>query len=193
MASTGKIGRLKKVHRDQVNQALRDNMSANGIRALIQKWIEAGERDADGNAIELPNDPNISHWRSGAHQQWLKEQERLEDMDRKREFALAIVTANEGSKIHEASLQLAATQLYETISEYDLQGLKDLVHEKPENYAKLVNSLAKLSTSALDIEKFKENVAARKQAIEATLTNAKRDGGLSADTIAEIEEQLKLL
>jgi len=48
-------------------------------------------------------------------------------MKAKREFAIQIASENEGSKIHEAALHLAASQIYEVICDFDLQKLKDLL------------------------------------------------------------------
>src|SRR5688572_17086756 len=85
------------------------------------------------------SDQNLTNWRTGGHADWLKEQERLADMQRKREFAMEIVKANDGSKLHEANLHLAASQIYEVLSEFDPQRLADLLDKSPENYAHVVN------------------------------------------------------
>jgi len=68
--------------------------------------------------------PECHELEDGGHQDWLKEQERLEDMKAKREFAIQIASENEGSKIHEAALHLAASQIYEVICDFDLQKLR---------------------------------------------------------------------
>ena len=193
MARHGKIARLKHEHRSHLNELLRDGASAARVMAFVKKLAEAGERDANGEAIEIPNDQNITNWREGGHREWLKEQERLADMRHKREFALEIVRQNEGSKLQEATLHLAASQLYEALTDFDINGLKESLADKPERYTEVVNALAKLSKGALDVEKFKDNVRQRKEAIEGALSKAKQAGGLSKETIATIEQELKLL
>jgi hypothetical protein len=178
---TGKIARLRKDLRDQVNTMLRDGAPyAQIIRYLAQ------------NGADEINDQNLTNWKDGGYQDWLKEQERLADLQAKREFAFEIVKQNEGSKIHEASLQLAASQLYEVISDYDLTSLKELLADKPANYAKVVNALAKLSSSALDIEKYREQVKAQKDKISAEISKAK-NAGLTPETLTKIEDALNLL
>lgn len=179
---TGKIARAPFEVRTKVNELMRDGATAAEIITHLA-----------GQGITDVSDSNVSNWRQGGHQDWLKEQERLADMQAKREFALEVVKQNEGSKLHEATLHLAATQIYETITEFDLGNLKNLLAEKPENYAALVNSLAKLSKGALDIEKFKENVRAQKAKIEDALNIAKQGGGLTPDTLKQIEEAAALL
>lgn len=138
------------------------------------------------------NDQNLTNWKDGGYQDWLREQERLDDMRAKREFALEVVKQNEGSKLHEATLQLAASQLYEVISEFDLSHLKKLLTEEPENYSAIVNSLAKLSKSGLEYEKYRESVRSAKEAIQEKLQKTK-GGGLAQETIGFIEEKLKLM
>jgi len=190
---TGKIARLPKAMRDVVNLMLRDGATSAAIIKALEQAKGNGATAADGLPIEIPNEQNLTNWKDGGYQDWLLEQQRLDDMKFKREMALEIVRQNEGSKIHEAALQLASSQLYEVISEFDLASLKDLLHEKPENFADLVNSLAKLSKGALEIEKFKEHVAESKRRIEAVIKEGRTDGGFSDATIEKIERELKLL
>lgn len=179
---TGKIARLPKELRDVVNLMLQDGAP---YAAIIEKLADHGHADI--------NEQNVTNWKDGGYQDWCNEQSRLDDMRAKREFALEIVAQNDGSKLHEATLHLAASQLYEALTEFDLGRLKQLLADAPENYAAIVNSLAKLSKQALDIERYKDLVRQRKAAIEAELTRAKSGGGLTVDTIQAIEAQLKLL
>lgn len=173
----GKVARLPKETRDVVNAMIRDG------RTYADIIRETGAQ---------VNEQNLTNWKEGGHQDWLKEQERLEDMRAKREFALEVVKQNEGSKLHEATLHLAASQLYEALTDFDLSALKALLAAKPENYANIVNALAKLSKGALDIEKYKEAVRERKEKI-AGLLKPGRDRGLSPEAIRQIEDEVKLL
>lgn len=154
-ARTGKIARAPIEVRTRVNEMLRDGATA----AAVIKYLES--QDVFGI-----NDQNVTNWRDGGYKDWLKQQERLEDMRFKREFAMQIVKQNQGSQLHEATLHLAASQLYETLTDFDLSRLKDLLDEKPENYAAVVNSLAKLSKGALDLRKYQDAVAAAQKEIQ---------------------------
>ena len=179
---TGKIARMIFEDRTRINVMIRDNRPYAEIIAF------ARERD-----VSL-NETNVSNWKDGGYEDWRKQQERLEDMRLKREFAMEIVKQNEGGKLHEASLQLAASQIYEVLADFDPQAIKDaLKGGDADLYSQLVNSLAKLSKGALEIEKFKDNVRERKAAIERTLGAAKKGGGLTQETIEEIEQQLRML
>ena len=149
-ARTGKIARAPYEVRTHVNAMLRDG---NTSKAVVNFLAGAG--------IAGVNEQNVTNWRDGGYQDWLKEQSRLNDMQAKREFAMEIVRQNEGSKLQEATLHLAASQLYETLTEFDIGSLKELLAEKPENYALIVNALAKLSKGSLEIERYKDMVAER--------------------------------
>lgn len=181
-ARTGKIARAPFEVRTRVNEMLRDGATA----SAVIKFLES--KDIFG-VVEQ----NVTNWRQGGHQDWLREQERLSDMAARREFAMQIVRENEGSKIHEATLHLAATQLYEALEDFDVRGLKELLSEKPENYAAVVNSLAKLSKGALDMEKYRDLVAAQKRKIEEACAAAKSKGGLTKETLATIEQAAAML
>ena len=177
---TGKIARLPFAERTDLNVMLRDGKP---YRAIID-WLAAKG--------VIASDQNITNWQQGGHQDWLAEQDRLAEMAHKREFALQIVKENEGSTVHEASLHLAASQLYEVLTDFDPKRLKELLDEKPENYAAVANSLAKLSKGNIEVQKYKDaNARALKLLEDAKKTPEK--GGLSAETIEKIERELKLL
>jgi hypothetical protein len=174
----GKVARLPMDQRRVVNEMLRDGKPY----AAIMAWVASTAK------IKL-NDQNITNWKDGGHQDWLKSQERLEDMASKREFALELVKANEGSKIHEATLQIAASQMYDLLTDFDVSALKELLAEKPGLYPKVVNGIAKLSKEALGYERFRGEV--KRQLGDAKKVAAK--GGLTPETIERIERELHLL
>jgi len=179
---TGKIASLPKEVRDGVNTRLRDGMKYREIIA----WL-------DSQGHPGINEQNVTAWFQGGHNDWLGEMSRLEDMRWKREFALEVVKQNEGSQLHAASLQLATSQLYEVISEFDTEGLKARLAENPAEFNDVVKSLAALSKGALELEKFQEHVRTQKEAIARELKQANDTGGITPDTMQRIERELKLL
>lgn len=180
----GKIARLPKTLRDQVNTWLRDGRP---YAEIIGELARAGVEDV--------NAQNLTNWSEGGYQDWLREQERLDDMRAKREFAMEIVRENEGSKIHEAGLQIAATQIYEILTDFDVASIKEKLQGDPENFARVVNAMAKLSEGGLKYERYRQEVAAAKARMEAEIAAAKRagTGGITEDTLERIERELKLL
>jgi len=181
-ARTGKIARASYEVRKHVNEMLRDGKTAKAVINFL-----------NGAGISGVTDMNVSNWREGGFQDFLKEQTRLDEMQFKREFAMEIVRQNQGSQLQEATLHLAASQLYEALTDFDIGRLKGLLDEKPENYAAIVNSLAKLSKGALEVDKYKAQVAEQKAKIEAALGAAKSKGGLTKETLKAIEEAAGML
>ena len=179
---TGKIARLPFESRTEVNKRLRDGQTYE----VISKWL-ADEGYGEFNA------ENLSNWKDGGHQDWLRDQERLESMRLRSEAAMELARNNQGSKLPEAAMLIAAQQISEVLEEFDTNRLKELLDEKPENFANLVNAVSRMTKEAREFEKYRDAVAERKAAIERTLTAAKKSGGLSAETIEEIESQLRLL
>ena len=180
----GKIARLNKELRDQVNEWLRDGRE---YAFVIGELARVGVTDV--------NPQNLSNWLEGGYVDWLKEQERLDDMRSKREFAMDIVRENEGSKIHEAGLQIAATQIYEILTDFDVNTIKEKLQGDPENFARVVNAMAKLSDGGLKYERYRSEVAAARARMESEIAAAKKSasGGISEETLERIERELKLL
>lgn len=179
---TGKIARLPFDLRTEVNGWLRDGLPYAQIIAFLA---------ARGH--EGINEQNLTNWKDGGHQDWLKEQERLADMANKREFAMQIVKENDGSRLHEANLHLAASQLYDVLTDFDPQRLKDLLDEAPENYAAIANALAKLSKGNIEVQKYKEFVREQKKKIIEVTEAAAKAGGVSAEARQQIRDAAALL
>lgn len=193
MARTGKIARLPKTLRDAVNMALQDGATANAVIKIIEGAKGHGATNGDGSEIEIPNDQNITNWREGGFADWEKENKRLDDMRMKREFALRVVQENEGGKIHEAGLSLAASQIFELLQDFDISAMKEKLAENPEEFSKIVSALARISKEALGFEKYRELVAEQKRKINEALNTAKSKGGITPDTLATIEQAAAML
>lgn len=174
----GKVAQLTFELRTQVNVMLRDGKTYLEICAFLSGQDEPGF-----------NEMNISNWKDGGYQDWLKEQERLEDMKFKREFALEMAKQNEGSKVAEATVQLAMSQIYDLLTDFDTTALKEAHAQNPKLYVKLLNPLAKLSREVLDYEKFRAEVKSKMAEIKDEVTK----GGLKPETIERIERELNLL
>jgi hypothetical protein len=179
-ARRGKIARLPREKRELVNRMLLDGATFEQIKEAL------GE---DGKDLI---DQNLTNWRQGGYQDWLREQERLEEMRLKREFALRVVQENEGSLVHEAGMQIAAAQIYEILNEFDLSKLKEEIQADPANFSRLINALAKLSDTGLKYERYRAEVKAAKERMLAEIGEGKRRG-ITTETIERIERELRLL
>ncbi len=72
----GKIGRLPLELREQVNQRLLDNEPADAILNWLNAQPAVQAMLARGFGGRPINPPNLSHWRTGGFQHWLRQQER---------------------------------------------------------------------------------------------------------------------
>src|SRR5439155_1562623 len=139
-----------KIIRDSLNQMVLDGLP---YRKIIEQLGEHGKG---------LNQQNFTNWKKGGHQDWLDQQARLEDMRDKREFALDIVRENAGGELQEASIQIAASQIYQILMDYDLRALKKSLKCDPENYARVINALSKLSDGGLKFDRYRAEVALHK-------------------------------
>ena len=176
----GKIARIPKIIRDSLNQMILDGLP---YRKIIEQLGEHGKG---------LNQQNLTNWKKGGHQDWLDQLARLDDMRSKREFALDIVRENAGSEVQEASVQIAASQIYQILMDYDLRALKKRLKSDPENYARVINALSKLSEGGLKFERYRAEVALRKANIEKEIDRSKQNG-ITPETLQRIEHELSLM
>jgi hypothetical protein len=171
----GRIARLPKDVRDVVNKKLQDGV----VYREIAEWlVSQGHADMAEHHVQV--------WYQGGYADWLKEQKRNDEILTKREFAMDFLKLNEGGTFQEASLQLAASQLYDMLREFNPEVLKTLMHEKPEVYVRMVNALSRMSRGALNLEALKDRVRDR-------LGQIAKNGAFTEETIRRMEEALNLL
>lgn len=71
----GKIGRLPRELREQVNQRLADNEPSRPLLAWLNSLPAVQAILAAGFGGKPINQPNLNHWRTGGFRQWLYRQE----------------------------------------------------------------------------------------------------------------------
>jgi hypothetical protein len=174
---TGSVASLPKTVREQISQLLLDGLSYPAI---------ARQMTARGHKL---NEQNIGRWSRGGHRDWLRDQERLDTMARTRHFAIKAVQTHGGETLHEASLSLAASQVYELLTHFDIATLREKMDNDPAQFTSLVNTLARLADQGLKYERYRAEVAERKANIQKLLVKA----GLQADTRRMIEDEMNLM
>ena len=135
---------------------------------------------------------NLKRWRKGGYKEWFCELERRERARVKEQFALDILREKDASKLHEAFLQLAASELCQFLADFNCSALREKIQADPRNFIRLLNVLPKLSESGLKCEIHRAKVAKRLQKLQRKKEGAK-PGGLSPENLKEIEEALNLL
>ena len=141
----GKIARLPKVVRDQVNQMLLDGVP---YADIIQRLGDHG------------HDLNVAHigeWKRRGYQDWLLQQEWLDRMTSKTSFSTDILNAPETSGLHEAGLRFAAAQMFDQLMRFNAVLDSTDPTDSPDTsdkFARLVNALSRLNPAALAFTKY---------------------------------------
>ena len=151
----GKVARLPKVLRDNINEMLQDGIS---YPEIIRKLGKEGE---------ALNKVNLCHWKSGGYQDWLNEQKHSEEVRWREEHTLQIAHESEGSALNEVAIKMATAQIYEVLQEFGTNVLHNALKQNPDNYVRLLNALWRLTNAALTCQQ------ERAQAAEAKATQDK--------------------
>jgi len=135
--------------------------------------------DEIGEAGEGLNAQNLTNWKNGGYQDYLKLQETIEKIKAQTETAIDILseTGIDARKIHEACNLVAATQLFSALIEHGDAALKKLLVDEPSKYIVILNVICRIADSGLRIDK--HNRALRLHAEAASLLAASREGASS--------------
>lgn len=147
MARKGKIARLPFAVREEINRRLLDN--ENGVKLVA--WINTTQQLRDAAAI---TEQNLSEWRGGGFDDWLKNQDKVQRTKDLAEYCLRVAKAGGGSMDLPAAI--AGGHLMEVLEDFDPKDLKDMIKEDPKNYIELITSLSKLQRSKADEAKARQ-------------------------------------
>ena len=145
----GKIARLPKALRDQINQILDDGFS---YRAIIQTLKDAGTEFPKG----CPSQMDISRWKDNGYQRYLKQQERLADVRANREASLEVVADGDTTTIAEADLQISASQYYDLLDDLQTPVIRQKIAEDPLQYPRFLNAFARLTREMLKLKTYRD-------------------------------------
>jgi hypothetical protein len=176
----GAVARLAHELREEISRMLWDGVR---YREII------GAMGAKGIKLSMNS---LTTWLKGGYQDWLGAQERGSQGERMVASALKVVKEKQGTLIQEAGLQLAAEQIYQVLMDFDPKVLKKGLKGDVSEYAKLVNVMARLGDGGLRYEKYRAEVAERKERILKELKKAER-GGMTKARFRRIEGNLNLL
>jgi hypothetical protein len=183
-----KIAQLPKSLRHEINLLIEDNVPQKQILEFLAQRGHTGISHRNLSSWICGAKPNPG---SSGFNDWRQEQQAISTLQAQQEFSLDLLRQNEGHSIHDAARLLAASQLAQVISDFDVQSLKEALSDHPEDYARVVNALTKLSRDNLEYEKYRFLVAEQKRKMEAALVKA-QSGGLTPETIHAMEEVLDL-
>ena len=153
----GKIARLPKETRDMINRMLDDGIP---YHVIIDELGEAGEG---------LNTQNLTNWKQGGYQEWVKNQELIERTRAHTEHAIDLLRETDGTanaaKVVEACHMVGATQLMEALLEHGDDAVKNMLVDKPDTYIRILNAVCRLADSGLRCEEY--NILKERKANQA--------------------------
>ena len=174
----GKIARLPDVLRDELNQKLLDNVPLHHI----VRWLE--EQGHPGF-----NEMNLSRWRTGGYQTWLKAQERLDELEFLHDLALQQARADDPA-YHDAAVSIAQMQFYEALTRLDGAQLSLLVEENRKEFIQLLKTFTHFNRYCLQRDRFRNDLKQQDKAEEERHRPPKQ--ALTPKTMETICDQLNL-
>jgi hypothetical protein len=141
----GKVARLPKTIRDQLNNLLLDGVP---YPEIIQRL---------GDPVNHLKPDHIHQWKKHGYQNWLVERDWLERISSKAEFSADILAAPDSSGLHEAGLRIAASQMFDQLMRFAAVSPESPeATGQPEIFARLVNALSRLTRVALVFQKYRD-------------------------------------
>ena len=117
---------------------------------------------------------NISEYKRGGHQDWLREQAWLREMRRQQETALELLRNHDEAKLHQVVLQIALTQAFQNLRSLIPDNLNGKFDTDPIHYTRFLNAVCRLSREALVFRKY-DDICARTVAEELEKLDINRD------------------
>ena len=176
----GFVAQKPKAVRDRINEMLSDGFT-------YPKVIE--NLGDDGKGLKPDH---IMTWYQGGFQEWLLQQERLEDLGATREAALSLVQQKAGATVQDASRTIASAQLYELLLNTNPRVIADALQAKPELYFRILTCLARLSEgeAACSRRRVQDSLTGLQAATDPDGTKAK---AIPAEQLQELIRLIKLV
>jgi hypothetical protein len=140
----GKVARLPQNLRDIVNQMLLNGATYD---AIINKLREHG--------VHLLRS-NLTHWRQGGHQTWLKEQAWLKEMEGRLEFALDLIRKNEPGMFSRACSELASVRLFQALQNFHPKAQAHTLNADPMTFIRTTNAVCRLNSSIMQHQSIRD-------------------------------------
>ncbi len=178
----GRIARLPEDVRLKINQMIYDGVFYYEILARL------------GPAVAHVSKGNLVKWKKGTgYRRWEQERAQARQLHDRAVLAIQLAKENEGVVIQKASLDIAASQFLELLKDLDVNGLRGILEEDPQEYARIISTMVRLAEGSLKFERYRAEVAEKKELLLKQLAEAKKEGGMSRKSIREMEQTLRLL
>lgn len=151
----GKISGLPKAVRQRVNEMLDEGFTYENV-------IES----LNTQGFPSINKVNLHNWHKGGYQDWLREQERVENQSVQREWLGDVIARSEPGDLHHCIYTLFASQIMDSLFGINTARLKEGLAARPRDYVALMNGFNRLDkqlTVAPDFQDFLKRNRERKE------------------------------
>lgn len=149
----GKVARLPKAVRDQINGWLLDGLS---YPEIIQRLGPQGKN-------LTPN--NLSQWKKRAHQDWLVQQMFVDRAQVLAETPLDVARDFNAAEVNRAALQLGALHMFEALRDLGPGSLDQKLGGDSMAFFRLIAALARSSRPSLQPEPYRQACARAREAL----------------------------
>jgi hypothetical protein len=185
---SGKVASLPRAMREEVNTWLLDGVIYSDItKRLAERGFKAISIDS------------VCSWYKGGYQDWLRDRERIDEMVERRLGAIEL-TKKVGRRaaviLTDANELELASRINEALAEFEPAALRNVLAEDPKKFFEMGRLIASQSNEMckrkkVELEQRKNRNAEAKA--KAHSAGPKDKGGLTEETLREIEEAAKLL
>jgi len=140
---SGKVAHLPAAIRNHVCQSIYDGVPYKSIIAWLAQNGHPGFHKS-----------NLSRWRQGGYQDWLKAQQWFEHQNFKLSLALQQAKTDDPT-FHDAAIYLAQIQFYELLNRLDTAELFKLVNENRNELTQLLKTFTHFNRFCLQRQKFR--------------------------------------
>jgi hypothetical protein len=178
---TGKIARLPKTVRDQINLLLEDGVSYPDI---IQRLGDPGKH------LSVMN---LSRWKNGGHKDWLAEQAFIARTRALQETPRDLVQDFDATEVNHAALQLGTLHIFEALRDLGPGTLDQKLGGDSAAFARLLNALARASRETMLLQKYRDACArARAELKELKDPNRKLNESETRAIVLKVDDILGL-
>ena len=167
---TGKIARLPEEIREQVNEYLSQGWEYSRIIEWLTQQGHPG--------INLPN---LTKWKQGGYEDWLRHAERLDELELKLQYATDVALQADPAKFQQAAVNLTCLQFFELLNRFDSSALVGAIQARPEKYPSLINSLARFTHEYVALQRFRTELEDRE-----AQRNPQNRGGISSEAVTRM-------
>ena len=175
----GKVARLPEDIRNQVNEMIADGVEYSHI---IDHLTQLGHPGFSPR--------NISNWKDGGFEDWLRHRERVDELELKVAYAVEMANGADAGKFRQAALNLTAIQFFQLLNRFDPNTLSRNLEAHPEKFPAVINSFATLMREVVGLERFRAEQEERQRRL-ADLNPADQ-GGITTPTLMKMLAALRL-